>query len=98
MRGAGVGGADGGGPVSGGGIRRGVALRRGGGMFSGAMRRGGCGVLAWAALTTAARAQEKVDFAHDVVPLLKARCAEWHSNGKYQGSFSLDTRADLLKT
>jgi hypothetical protein len=40
---------------------------------------------------------KKVDFAHDIVPLLKARCAECHTNGKYKGSFSLDTRADVLK-
>jgi hypothetical protein len=39
----------------------------------------------------------RVDFAHDIVPLLKARCAECHTNGKYKGSFSLDTRADILK-
>jgi hypothetical protein len=45
-----------------------------------------------------ARAQPpKVDFAHDVVPLLKARCAECHTAGKYKGSFSLDTREDVLK-
>lgn len=39
----------------------------------------------------------KVDFAHDVVPLLRARCAKCHTNGTYKGSLSLDTRADLLK-
>src|SRR5437588_3811671 len=40
---------------------------------------------------------KKVDFAHDIVPLLKARCAECHTNGKYKASLSLDTREDLLK-
>src|SRR5947199_5025567 len=39
-----------------------------------------------------------VDFAHDVLPLLKARCAECHTNGKYKGGVSFDTRAALLKT
>src|SRR5262249_7646285 len=39
-----------------------------------------------------------VDFAHDVVPILKTRCAECHTNGKYKGSLSMDTRADLLKS
>jgi hypothetical protein len=39
----------------------------------------------------------KVDFAHDIVPLLKARCAACHTNGKYKGSLSMDTREDLLK-
>src|SRR5947209_1965810 len=40
---------------------------------------------------------KRVDFAHDIVPLLKARCAECHTSGKYKGSLSLDTRADALK-
>jgi mono/diheme cytochrome c family protein len=40
---------------------------------------------------------KKVDFAHDIVPLLKARCATCHTNGKYKGSFSLDTRAEVLR-
>ncbi|HZY86489.1 MAG TPA: PSD1 and planctomycete cytochrome C domain-containing protein [Gemmataceae bacterium] len=44
-----------------------------------------------------AEAPKPVDFAHDVVPLLKARCAECHTNGKQKGGLSLDTRAALLK-
>src|SRR6476660_5154207 len=46
-----------------------------------------------------ARAGEpaKIDFAHDILPLLKARCAECHTNGKYKASLSLDTRETLLK-
>src|SRR6478736_4890035 len=57
------------------------------------------GLIALVAVTGRGRAQptKKVDFAHDVLPLLKARCAECHTNGKYKGSFSLDTRADVLK-
>ena len=48
---------------------------------------------------TALRADQPrtVDFAHDIVPLIKARCAECHTNGKYKGSFSLDTREAILK-
>jgi mono/diheme cytochrome c family protein len=38
-----------------------------------------------------------VDFAHEVVPILKAHCAKCHTNGTYKGSMSLDTRADALK-
>jgi len=53
--------------------------------------------LAFLADRGAAQPPKKVDFAHDVVPLLKARCAQCHTNGKYKGSFSLDTRADVLK-
>jgi hypothetical protein len=46
-----------------------------------------------------ARAQtaKEVDFAHDVVPLINARCAECHTNGKQKGSLSLDTRESILK-
>jgi hypothetical protein len=57
------------------------------------------GLIVLAILTGSAQAQpaKKVDFAHDVLPLLKARCAECHTNGKYKGSFSLDTRAEVLK-
>jgi hypothetical protein len=40
---------------------------------------------------------EPIDFAHDIAPVIKARCGECHTNGKYKSSFSLDTRADVLK-
>src|SRR5262249_41592146 len=48
---------------------------------------------------TTARADDpkKIDFAHDIVPILKTRCVECHTNGKYKGSFSLDTREEILK-
>jgi hypothetical protein len=46
----------------------------------------------------AAEGPPKIDFAHDIAPLLKARCAACHTNGKYKGSLSLDTRADLLRS
>jgi hypothetical protein len=56
------------------------------------------GLIALIVLAGSVRAgPPKVDFAHDVLPLLKARCAECHTNGKYKGSFSLDSRADILK-
>src|SRR5688572_18806176 len=45
----------------------------------------------------AADPPKAVDFAHDVVPILKAHCAKCHTNGTYKGSMSLDTRADALK-
>ncbi|MHC5542116.1 c-type cytochrome domain-containing protein, partial [Singulisphaera rosea] len=38
-----------------------------------------------------------VDFAHEIVPLFKAHCAKCHTDGKYKGSFSLDTRESILK-
>ncbi|MGP0065997.1 MAG: DUF1549 domain-containing protein [Isosphaeraceae bacterium] len=42
--------------------------------------------------------RKPVDFAHDIAPLIKARCAECHTDGKYKGSFSLDTRESALKS
>lgn len=53
-----------------------------------------------AALTTLGRAEppKKVDFAHDIVPLIRARCAECHTSGTYKGSLSLDTRETVLKS
>ncbi len=50
-----------------------------------------------AILPIQADAPKPVDFAHDIAPLIKARCAECHTNGKYKGSLSLDTREALLK-
>ena len=38
-----------------------------------------------------------VDFAHDIVPLIQARCAKCHTNGTYKGAFSLDTREAILQ-
>ena len=37
-----------------------------------------------------------VDFAHDVVPLLKKHCGECHAGDARQGGFSMNTRDDLL--
>ena len=44
-----------------------------------------------------AQPEKPIDFAHDIVPILKARCAECHSNGTYKGSFALDTRETILQ-
>ena len=41
---------------------------------------------------------KKVDFVHEIAPILKARCGECHTNGKYKASVSFDTREDLLKS
>ena len=45
----------------------------------------------------AAGAAESVDFAHDVLPLLQQHCAKCHTNGKYEGALSLDTREAILE-
>ncbi|MFO0935032.1 MAG: PSD1 and planctomycete cytochrome C domain-containing protein [Gemmataceae bacterium] len=39
-----------------------------------------------------------VDFSHDVVPILKARCVECHANGKSKGQLSIATREAILKS
>ena len=45
-----------------------------------------------------AQSPAKIDFSHDIAPIIKARCAECHANGKSKGELSLDTRESLLKT
>jgi Protein of unknown function (DUF1549)/Protein of unknown function (DUF1553)/Planctomycete cytochrome C len=44
-----------------------------------------------------APAADGVDFAHDVLPLLKARCAECHTAGQSKGGVSFNTRSDAVK-
>ena len=41
---------------------------------------------------------DKIDFAHEVVPILRAKCAKCHTNGTYKGGMSLDTREAMLKS
>lgn len=42
-------------------------------------------------------AQNAIDFAHQIVPILKKHCAECHAGDNRKGSFSINTRAELLK-
>src|SRR6187399_405115 len=49
-----------------------------------------------ASLLTTLPAAAAVDFAHDVVPILKQHCAECHLGTKRKGGLSMNTRADLL--
>ncbi|MEQ8785326.1 MAG: PSD1 and planctomycete cytochrome C domain-containing protein [Pirellulaceae bacterium] len=46
--------------------------------------------------TTSAQAEDKLDFAHDIAPLIKARCGECHTGGASKGDLSLNTRQSLL--
>jgi mono/diheme cytochrome c family protein len=39
-----------------------------------------------------------IDFAHQILPLLKARCSKCHTAGTYKGDMSMDTRESLLKS
>jgi hypothetical protein len=54
-------------------------------------------LLLMGALIAAPAAAAEVDFAHDVLPLLKQHCAKCHTNGTYKASLSLDTREALLE-
>lgn len=48
------------------------------------------------AAAVAARTALGVDFAHEVVPILRKHCGECHTGDARQGGFSLNTREDLL--
>ncbi|MEM9659809.1 MAG: DUF1549 domain-containing protein, partial [Planctomycetota bacterium] len=59
----------------------------------------GClGVWATPGLTPAAEAEVgvKLDFAHQVVPILKQHCAECHAGDKAEGGFSINSRELVL--
>ncbi len=55
-------------------------------------------VACWAiaGLSINCHGQEKVDFAHDVLPVLAAKCSKCHANGVYKGDLSLETRQQLV--
>lgn len=43
-----------------------------------------------------ARSAQPVDFAHEVLPVLRERCAKCHAGGKTEGDISLESRQALL--
>jgi hypothetical protein len=43
-------------------------------------------------------ANPTVDFAHEVLPILRKHCAMCHTDGRYEGAVSLDTRGTLLES
>src|SRR5262249_25196596 len=62
----------------------------------------GLGLLAWAVAAAGADGdgppRKPIDFAHQIAPLIKARCGECHTDGTYKASFSLDTRETMVKS
>lgn len=46
--------------------------------------------------TVHAQEAKPVDFAHEIVPLLKKHCVKCHAGDSKKGGFSFNTRADLL--
>ncbi|MEO2012975.1 MAG: DUF1549 domain-containing protein [Fuerstiella sp.] len=58
-----------------------------------------CPLLSLVLVTAAAAAQaDEIDFAHDVVPVLKKHCAECHTGEKSEGGFSFNTQRQLLES
>ena len=41
---------------------------------------------------------QEVDFAHEVLPILRQHCVKCHSNGTYRSGFSIDTRSSILNS
>lgn len=54
--------------------------------------------LALATATARGQTEDRVDFAHEVLPILRQRCASCHTNGNSKGDVSMDTREALLKS
>ena len=38
----------------------------------------------------------KVDFVHEIMPILKKNCAECHTDGKKKGGLDMNTRSSFL--
>ncbi|MFM8469076.1 MAG: c-type cytochrome domain-containing protein, partial [Limisphaerales bacterium] len=45
---------------------------------------------------SASAAAAKVDFSHQIVPILREHCGECHTGDKKKGSFSMNDRASLI--
>lgn len=52
----------------------------------------------FATCATAAEPTKRIDFSHDIAPLIKTHCGKCHLGEKREGSFSLNTREELLKS
>ncbi len=48
------------------------------------------------ALLSAASAAEPIDFAHEIVPILRQHCGQCHTGDKKKGGYSMNTRAALI--
>jgi hypothetical protein len=55
-------------------------------------------IAATASYAYADDSSKEIDFSHDIAPLIKTHCGKCHTGGKHEGSLSLDTREDLLKS
>jgi hypothetical protein len=57
-----------------------------------------CSLLFLVLVTASAAPADEIDFAHDVVPVLKKHCAECHTGEKSEGGFSFNTQRQLLES
>src|SRR3954451_13852136 len=48
------------------------------------------------AICNAAQAAETIDFAHEIVPILRTHCGQCHTGDKKKGGYSMNTRAALI--
>ncbi|MCP4173452.1 MAG: DUF1549 domain-containing protein [Fuerstiella sp.] len=55
-----------------------------------------CSHLILVLLSVSATQADEIDFAHDVVPVLKKHCAECHAGEESEGGFSFNTQRQLL--
>src|SRR5690349_96217 len=53
-------------------------------------------ITASTALLQTTRAADLVDFAHDIVPILRQHCGQCHTGDKKKGGYSMNTRASLI--
>src|SRR6478752_1526481 len=47
-------------------------------------------------LAASVTAAEPVDFAHDIIPILRQHCGQCHTGDKKKGGYSLNTRAGAI--
>ena len=57
-----------------------------------------CAVLLSSATGVCFSQEKPLDFAHEVVPILKKHCAACHTNGTYKAGVSFDTRQALIQS
>lgn len=53
-------------------------------------------LIVWLGVCSAALSQDRIDFAHEILPILQSKCAKCHSNGVFKGGLSLETREKLI--
>jgi len=57
-----------------------------------------CVVFLFSATGVSFSQEKPLDFAHEVVPILKKHCAACHTNGTYKAGISFDTRQALIQS